>query len=158
MNTISEQEKPSRSTGSAAFDYARSGKTTDLESLLADGLSPDSSDSRGQSLLMLASYHGHLEASELLIKYGAQPDLPNKRGQTPLGGVAFKGHTPIAELLIKQGADVNADNGFGMTPLSLARMSGQTEVAQLLLANGARDTIAQKALSFPGHLISSIRK
>lgn len=48
---------------------------------------------RGDSLLMLAAYHGHAEAVTALVGRGADPDRANDRGQTPLAGAVFKGRT-----------------------------------------------------------------
>ena len=57
------------------------------------------------TLLMLASYHGHRETTEVLLSRGADPNVPNDRGQTPLAGAVFKGDIDIIEALLKHGAD-----------------------------------------------------
>jgi ankyrin repeat protein len=120
-----------------ALDYARKGKTAPLAEMLHHGLPVNLADAKGNSLLMLASYHGNLEAARMLLEHGAEPDRRNDRGQTPLGGVAFKGDETMVSLLIAHGADIDADNGAGMTPIMFAAMFGRTKVVERLRRKGA---------------------
>ncbi|MBF3169684.1 ankyrin repeat domain-containing protein, partial [Pseudomonas aeruginosa] len=88
------------------FDLARQGNSQRLEQLLQQGLPPNLRNHKGDSLLMLASYHGHADTVRLLLAYKADPDLRNLAGQTPLAGAAFKGDLAMVELLLAGGADV----------------------------------------------------
>jgi len=126
------------SAGSAAIaDLAREGDTVGLAAALARGVSADEKDDKGNTLLMLAAYHGRTEAVRLLLDAGAQPDLRNDKGQTPLGGVAFKGHVDIARMLLDAGADPAADQG-GSTPADLATTFGRREILELLRSHSAQ--------------------
>jgi len=120
-----------------AFDFARNGETKPLVEMIRHGLPVNLADAKGNTLLMLASYHGHLETSRMLLDYGADADRRNDRGQTPLAGVAFKGDEAVAALLLERGADVDADNGGGMTPIMFAALFGRTRVVEQLRAHGA---------------------
>ena len=120
-----------------ALDFARNGETDTLVSMLRSGLAPNLADHKGNTLLMLAAYHGQLATAQALLDYGAEVDRPNDHGQTPLGGVAFKGDLALAELLLAHGADIEADNGMGMTPLMFAAMFGRHEMVELLRHRGA---------------------
>ena len=124
----------------AAADLARNGDVAGLGSLLKDGLAVDARDAKGNTLLMLASYHGRAEVVKLLLKSGATVDLRNDKGQTPLGGVAFKGYVEIATQLLDAGADPVADQG-GSTPADFATLAGKTEILALLHAR--RDNAAK---------------
>ena len=115
-----------------ALDFARAGDTDQLAPMLDAGMPVNLADPKGNTLLMLAAYHGHPDTVRLLLSRGTDVDRRNDRGQTPLGGVAFKGYVDIAELLIAAGAAVDADNGGGSTPLMYAVMFGRTGVAALL--------------------------
>jgi hypothetical protein len=95
---------------------------------------------KGNTLLMLASYHGKAETVAMLLKARATVDLRNAKGQTPLGGVAFKGYVDIATLLLDAGADPVADQG-GSTPADFATLAGKTEILALLQAR--RDNAAK---------------
>ncbi|MGA0133856.1 MAG: ankyrin repeat domain-containing protein [Opitutales bacterium] len=139
---------------SAAADLARSGDAAGLAELLGKGLGIDAQDEKGNTLLMLASYHGRAEVVELLLKAGAAVDLRNDKGQTPLGGVAFKGHAGIARLLLDAGADPKADQG-GSTPADFATLAGRTEILALL--ESAQKT-AGRPRSWFGRLAGWIRR
>jgi ankyrin repeat protein len=115
----------------AAAELARKGDAAGLAAMLKDGLANDARDAKGNTLLMLASYHGRTEVVKLLLKSGATVDLRNDKGQTPLGGVAFKGYAEIATMLLVAGADPLADQG-GQTPVDYATMFGRQEILVLL--------------------------
>ena len=83
-----------------AAELARKGDTAGLSALIKGGLAVDAQDAKGNTLLMLAAYHGKAETVAMLLKARAKVDLRNAKGQTPLGGVAFKGYVDIATLLL----------------------------------------------------------
>jgi len=112
-------------------ELARTGDDARLAEALRAGLDVDLRDAKGNTLLMLAAYHGKTAVVAMLLKAGAQVDLRNDKGQTPLGGVAFKGHVEIAALLLDAGADPVADQG-GSTPADFATLAGKTEILALL--------------------------
>ena len=138
----------------AAADLARNGDAAGLGALLKDGLAVDAQDAKGNTLLMLASYHGKAETVAMLLKSGATVDLRNDKGQTPLGGVAFKGYVEIATLLLDAGADPLADQG-GSTPADFATLAGKTEILALLQSR--RDNAA-KPTRWYSKLIGWVRK
>ena len=135
MSAASDQILPD-----AAADLARNGDAIGVGVLLKGGLAVDARDAKGNTLLMLASYHGRAEVVKLLLKSGATVDLRNDKGQTPLGGVAFKGYVEIATLLLDAGADPVADQG-GSTPADFATLAGKSEILALLQAR--RDNAAK---------------
>ena len=124
----------------AAADLARNGDAVGLAAMIKDGLAVDAQDAKGNTLLMLASYHGKAETVAILLKARATVDLRNDMGQTPLGGVAFKGYVEIATLLLDAGADPLADQG-GSMPADFATLAGKTEILALLQAR--RDNAAK---------------
>tara|TARA_Y100001951_G_scaffold8646_1_gene5423 strand:- start:412 stop:1041 length:630 start_codon:yes stop_codon:yes gene_type:complete len=119
------------------FDSARNGDSARLGELLAQGMPANLRNHAGDSLLMLASYHGHLEASRTLLAYGADPQLRNQRGHTPLAGAAFKGDLAMVELLLEHGADVEGRCEDGKTALMMAAMFNRTDIVEYLIAQGA---------------------
>lgn len=118
------------------MELARIGATDELREQLIGGLCANHSDGQGQTLLMLATYHGHLEAADLLLEYGADVDRRNHHGQTPLGGAAYKGFASLVRLLVEHGADPEADQGGGHRPAAFAQMAGHHEVANYLSGLG----------------------
>lgn len=119
------------------FDCARSGNATMLGRLIEKGLPANLRNDKGDSLVMLASYHGHAEAVRTLLKHGANPDLRNDNGQTPIAGAAFKGFKDVVEVLLDEGADVEGASPDGRTALMIAAMFNRTEMVELLVARGA---------------------
>jgi len=121
----------------SAFRFARAGDAGPLARALDRGVPPDVCNENGDSLLMLASYHGHLAATRLLLERGADPELRNLRGQSPLAGAAFKGDAGIAALLLEHGAAADGAGPDGRTPLMFAAMFDRVAVLEMLLARGA---------------------
>ena len=108
------------------FERARRGDAPMLERLLQSGLPANLRNHKGDTLLMLASYHGHLEAVRVLLAQGADPLIANDNGQLPIAGAAFKGDLAMIRLLIEHGVPVDA-----------AAEDGRTEILEFLLAQGA---------------------
>lgn len=89
------------------FDFARTGS----EQLLAyvdAGVPVNLRNDSGDSLLMLAAYHGHARLVRGLLQREADPDALNDRGQSPLAGAVFKGETDVIAALTDGGADPDA--------------------------------------------------
>jgi len=55
--------------------YARTGDATALEWLQSEGMNTDLRDERGDTLPMLAGYHGRAEVMKMLLDTGAARDL-----------------------------------------------------------------------------------
>ncbi|MCX4740429.1 MULTISPECIES: ankyrin repeat domain-containing protein [Streptomyces] len=110
------------------FDLARQGRTEDLVSYVDAGVPANLTNDRGDSLLMLAAYHGHADAVRALLARGAEADRINDRGQTPLAGAAFKGETEVTEVLLAAGADPEAGTP---SAVDTARMFARTDLLEL---------------------------
>ncbi|KAK0337593.1 hypothetical protein LTR91_005077 [Friedmanniomyces endolithicus] len=88
------------------FDLARSGSTAPLHQYLLAGIPPNLTNHVGDTLLMLAAYHGHLSTVTMLLEQGADPNVLNERGQSPLAGAVFKGYGEVVGALVGAGGDV----------------------------------------------------
>lgn len=86
------------------LDLAREGNEKLLE-YIDQGVPVNLQDPDGNSLLMLAAYHGHAHVVTGLAARGADPNVANLRGQTPLAGAVFKGNDAIVATLLSAGAD-----------------------------------------------------
>ncbi|CAO1624814.1 unnamed protein product [Sympodiomycopsis kandeliae] len=104
--SVNELPTAALELASRMFDYARNGDLSLIQYMEA-GLPPNLTNNRGDTLLMLASYHGHQELVEKLLSLQNKPDTNqlNGRGQSILAGVVFKGHTDLIPLLLQNGAD-----------------------------------------------------
>jgi len=90
------------------FDLARDGETERLAAYVETGVPVDLTDASGNTLLMLAAYHGHAATVAALTARGANADRVNDRGQSPLGGAVFKGEDDVVRVLLDAGADPDA--------------------------------------------------
>lgn len=91
-----------------AMDLARAGETEELGEFLDHGLPVDCQDEDGNTLLMLAAYHGHAATVRALAERGADVDLRNDRDQAPVAGALFKGEAEVVRVLVDAGADLDA--------------------------------------------------
>jgi ankyrin repeat protein len=114
---------------SRIFDMARSGDATTLAAYLDAGVPVNLTNTNGDTLVMLASYHGHEAVVAALIARGADVNRHNNRGQTPLAGAVFKNETTIIELLLS--ADANPLAG-SPSALDTAQFFGKEELARQL--------------------------
>ncbi|MEU0131659.1 MULTISPECIES: ankyrin repeat domain-containing protein [unclassified Streptomyces] len=114
------------------FDLARRGETDTLAAYVDAGVPANLTNDRGDTLLMLAAYHGHAPAVVALADRGADPDRANDRGQTPLAGAVFKGERPVIDALLAAGADPAAGTP---SATDTARMFGKDDLLELF---GAR--------------------
>jgi len=87
------------------LDRARAGEAERLAAYADHGMPVDLTDAGGNTLLMLAAYHGHAATVRVLAERGADVDAVNDRGQTPLAGAVFKGYADVVEVLLAAGAD-----------------------------------------------------
>ncbi|KOX25883.1 MULTISPECIES: ankyrin repeat domain-containing protein [unclassified Streptomyces] len=113
---------------SKVFDLARTGDADALAAYVDAGVPANLTNDRGDSLVMLAAYHGHVAAVSALLERGADADRANDRGQTPLAGAVFKGQGDVIRALLAGGA--NPESG---TPSAVdtARMFGKAELLEL---------------------------
>ena len=110
------------------FDLARRGETETLVAYVDAGVPADLTNDRGDSLVMLAAYHGHADAVRALLERGAQADRVNDRGQTPLAGAVFKGEEAVIRVLLAAGADPAAGTP---SAVDTARMFAKTDLLEL---------------------------
>jgi hypothetical protein len=111
------------------FGLARSGQAAELAAYVDAGISPDLTNDNGDSLLMLAAYHGHAETVGALVARGADPNRANDRGQTPLAGAVFKAEPEVIRVLVAAGAD---PAGGSPSALATAQMFERPDLAELL--------------------------
>lgn len=111
------------------FAMARAGDTGTLDAYVAAGVPADLANQAGDTLVMLAAYHGHADTVAALVARGADPDRPNDKGQTPLAGAVFKGEPDVVRALVAGGAD---PHGGQPTAVATARMFGRDDLLALL--------------------------
>ncbi|MGA5066991.1 ankyrin repeat domain-containing protein [Streptomyces exfoliatus] len=113
---------------SKVFDLARTGDADALAAYLDAGVPANLTNEKGDSLVMLAAYHGHAAAVSALLARGADADRANDRGQTPLAGAVFKGEGAVIRALLDGGANPEAGTP---SAVDTARMFGKAELLEL---------------------------
>ena len=85
------------------------------------------------SMSSLASFKGHLDIAQLLVKRGANIEEVDECGWKPLHWAAIMGHLEIVKLYINNGAQPD------LIALHHAAARNHTEIVRLLLETGLRD-------------------
>ena len=111
------------------FQAAREGNSALLGGYLAAGAPATLTNAAGDSLLMLAAYHGHADTVRLILGHGGDANAANDRGQTPLAGAVFKGYTEVVRALLDAGADPDAGTPSAR---AAAQMFARTDILALL--------------------------
>ncbi|NXF44447.1 ANS4B protein, partial [Oceanites oceanicus] len=92
----------------------------------------NTSDEAGMTPTLLAAYHGHLEALEVICRRGGDPDKCDIWGNTPLHHAACNGHIHCVSFLINFGANIFALDNDLRTPLEVAASRDRNECVQIL--------------------------
>jgi len=129
------------------FNALNDNRLDDFKKMLQIGISADSTNDLGKSLLQtfcqgsLRRYYNHLntlDAAKILIENGADINRPSKDETTPLMNAARTGQIDIVRLLIDHGAHINAKNKSGHNALYYAMAGKQKAIADVLLSSGAK--------------------
>lgn len=72
-----------REVAARIFDFARNGETDALQTVIERGVPPNLRNERGDSLIMLAAYHGHAATVGKLMALKADPNLTNSMDRRP---------------------------------------------------------------------------
>ena len=89
------------------FDACRDGQTERVLTYVDSGVPVDLTDHQGNTLLMLAAYHGHAELVDGLATRGADVDSANDRDQVAIAGALFKGFDEVVAALVRHGASLD---------------------------------------------------
>lgn len=119
--------------------FAKAAKFNDVKEvklLLSQGINPNTVDSNGNPMLVLAIRDRSYAVIEVLLSAkGMDVDLSDKNGETPLMMASINGDLPLVQtLVLKNRAQLDH---ISWTPLHYACAKGHLDVAQFLLANGA---------------------
>jgi ankyrin repeat protein len=90
------------------FDLARGGFTEELIAYLDAGVPANLTNDKGDTLLVLAAYHGHPDTVAALLDRGADHQRVNDRGQTALAAAVFRRSADAVQRLVAAGADPDA--------------------------------------------------
>ncbi|NWV59808.1 ANS4B protein, partial [Malurus elegans] len=92
----------------------------------------NTSDEDGMTPTLVAAYHGHLEALEVICRRGGDPDRCDIWGNTPLHHAARNGHVHCVSFLVTFGANIFALDNDLRTPLEAAASSHRGHCVHIL--------------------------
>ncbi|OYY20685.1 MAG: hypothetical protein B7Y67_04795 [Polynucleobacter sp. 35-46-11] len=126
-------------TADQVDDFTKAAKFDDVsevQSLLKAGVSPNTLDSKGNPMLIVAIRDKSKKVTDLLISNPATNlNLANKSGENALMMAAFDGDLATVKLLV---LDKKATvNKTGWAPIHYAATNGHLQIVQFLMANGA---------------------
>jgi len=101
------------------------------------GTRVDAPNRLGETAMMLAALHGHLDSVKLLFERGAEV---NRSGWTPLHYAATNGHAETVRFLLERHAYIDAQSPNRTTPLMMAARHKRPDVVRLLIEAGADPT------------------
>ena len=110
------------------FDAARSGRTDDLAAYVDAGVPVNLTNDKGDTLLILAAYHGHPAAVEALLQRHADPARVNDRGQTALAAAVFRQSAETVRHLLAAGADPDAGGPSARATAEFFDLRAMTEL------------------------------
>jgi uncharacterized protein len=111
------------------FEMARNGDAANLAAYVDAGVPVNLTNDAGDTLVMLAAYHGHADAVRVLVARDADVNRLNDRGQSPVAGAVFKGEDDVVRALVDGGADPLAGHP---TAVDTARMFGREDLLTVL--------------------------
>ena len=99
------------------------------------GMEADTTDVRGNTLLMVASRLGYADMVSMLLERKASVTRQTPAGDTALLMASLGGHLEVVKLLVEAGAPVQTASGW--QPLHYAAFCGANDVVSFLLDRGA---------------------
>ncbi|ETW09503.1 hypothetical protein H310_00071 [Aphanomyces invadans] len=150
---------PPESTLPPLLQAARSGNTSNLQSLLSQpgssSNSPRLADAYNVSALHHACIGGSVAAVQLLLAAGAHVDALDLGSQTPLHYACMAPSVDCVQELVSAAAHTLAVNEGGSTPLHMACFAGSTECMEVLLTATATTDASGK---YVFHGVNGINK
>jgi ankyrin repeat protein len=110
------------------FDLARGGSTEDLAAYVDAGVPANLTTDKGETLLILAAYHGHPETVGALLDRGADHSRANDRGQTALAAAVFRQSADTVTRLMAAGADPDAGGPSARATAQFFDLPGMIEL------------------------------
>ena len=116
---------------------AQNGANELIKSLLKMGISIETSDAEGRTVLYTAVKANQENTVLFLVENGADIEAKNNYGYTPLHLAAHNGYTNMINILLDKGACLEEKNKDGYSPLHSAISRDRKSAVALLLERGA---------------------
>jgi ankyrin repeat protein len=112
------------------FDLARDGRAEELAANVDAGVPVNLTDDKGDTLLILAAYHGQPGTVAALLARGADPARVNDRGQTALVAATFRQSAEAVTALLDAGADPDHGQPSALATAAFFELPAMLELLQ----------------------------
>lgn len=130
---IAAKKEPTSFDRNILVDSVVAGQFESVKILVSSGLSPDFSDERGTTPLIVATGCGYSEIMSYLLKAGADPNAKNVDGIDPLIHAIMEENVDAVRLLLDSGFDLKrSKTKNGLSPLEVAKRKGNKEILEIL--------------------------
>ena len=92
---------------------------------------------RKATVLLLASYYGHLPVVTYLLDHGSSLKETTAHGKTALISAASSGQLEVAQYLVSKGAKLTETDSAGLSPLHCAALCGSERTMTWMIEHGA---------------------
>eukprot|EP00803_Ostreobium_quekettii_P005176 evm.model.scf_1902.1 EVM.evm.TU.scf_1902.1 scf_1902:3212-15097(+) len=116
----------------------------DAYALANQGISANTKDRRGRTVLMKAAMGGNREFVNALINTSTNLDMQDKAGYTALMWAAVSGQDEIVSLLLDKNANIDIQNKYGSTALMMAAMNGKLAIVNILMSSSPNLDVQDK--------------
>ncbi len=117
-----------------AFEAIYAGKKARVIKLVQRDVDINAADEEGNSLLMMAAWHGKEDIAQWLLDNGVTVDQEDNYSKTALIYAADQGHASVVKLLLEHGADINKVDEFAQQkPLDYAVARDHEDVVKIML-------------------------
>jgi uncharacterized protein len=110
------------------FDLARGGHTGELVAYVDAGVPVNLTNDKGDTLLILAAYHGHPDTVAALLDRHADHARVDDRGQTALAAAVFRQSEDTVRSLLRAGADPDAGGPSARATAAFFDLPAMTEL------------------------------
>ena len=108
-----------------------------LQLLIREGANVNLKAADGRTPIMMASIHGRVSRTKILISAGADLEATDKYGRTALHVASFYGHEQLIALILQcPGIDARRKDYSGSTPLHMSATSEHLEACRRLAMSG----------------------
>ncbi len=124
--------EPTEDAGDELIKAACAGNLDKVKKMIDGGLSVDTRDAEGLTVLAFAALEGRFEVVEFLVGRGANVNASGYRQRTALMLAAFHDHFEITKFLIENKADVSAKDADGLKARDYAHFAASYDVRRFL--------------------------
>ncbi|XP_022800163.1 ankyrin-3-like [Stylophora pistillata] len=123
---------------------AQSGDTNVIDLILTNLPDLESKTAQGYTPLMVAAFHGKLDAVKWFLEKGANVTCVDNNRLNALHCAAQGGDTDVIDLILTHLPDIESKTAEGHTPLMVAAANGKLHAVKWFLEKGANVTCVDK--------------